>query len=82
MLHDKDSEVRAAAAWTLAAQEEPGNIAREAEAILQKEPDAKVRTRLYQALGNQENVDIGGRIPGDIEQVKPDARAAGYDLFA
>jgi HEAT repeat protein len=82
LLHDKDSEVRAAAAWTLAAREEPGNIAREAEAILQKEPDAKVRTRLYQALGNQENVDIGTVFPAILNESDPDARSAGYDLLA
>jgi HEAT repeat protein len=82
MLHDENGEVRAAAAWTLAAREEPGNIAREAEAILQKEPDAKVRTRLYQALGNQENVDIGAVFPAISNESDPDARAAGYDLLA
>jgi HEAT repeat protein len=82
MLYDEDRQVRADAAWALANREEPGDISKEAQALLAKEPDADVRKRLYQALGNQENVDIDIVMPTILNESDSDARLAGYDLLA
>jgi HEAT repeat protein len=82
MLHDEDSEVRAAAAWTLATREEPGNVSQEIQALLGTEADPEVRMRLYQAMGNQENINIDAVAPAILNESDPEARSAGYDLLA
>jgi hypothetical protein len=82
MLHDEDREVRAAAAWTLAAREEPGDISKEVQTLLANEPDAEVKKRLYQALSNHENVDIDVVSRVIMNEADTDARLAGYDLLA
>ena len=81
-LNDMDSEVRAEAAWALAAADDPGDISREIETYLVQEQDAEVRKRLYQALGNQENPDLN--VVNDMVYNEPDldARLAGYDVLA
>ena len=81
-LNDTDSDVRAEAAWALAAADDPGDISREIETYLVQEQDAEVRKRLYQALGNQENPDLN--VVNDMVYNEPDlnARVAGYDLLA
>jgi HEAT repeat protein len=82
MLHDENSEIRAAAAWSLAAREEPGDVLGEIQAVLMTETDPQVRTRLYQAMGNQENVNIDVLAPKILNEPDSEARAAGYDLLA
>ena len=82
MLHDEDREVRAAAAWTLAAREEPGNVSQEIQALLGTEADPEVRMRLYQAMGNQENINIDAVAPAILNESDTGARSAGYDLLA
>ena len=57
-LNDEISEIRAATAWTLAYVDDPGDVADSLERWLAVEEDTEVRKRLYQALGNQESVDI------------------------
>lgn len=81
-LSDQNSEVRAEAAWALASAEEPGEIGDDLLKLLEKEGDAEVRKRLYQALGNQEEVNID-KIAGYIfDESDLDTRLAGYDLLA
>jgi hypothetical protein len=82
MLHDENAEVRAAAALSFANREEPGDIAREAESLVQKEQDARVRENLYKALGNQENVDFNSIVPVILNESDYNAKLAGYDLLA
>ena len=81
-LNDTDSDVRAEAAWALAAADDPGDISKEIETYLVQEQDAEVRKRLYQALGNQENPDLN--VVNDMVYNEPDldARLAGYDVLA
>lgn len=81
-LYDKDSEVRAEAAWALAVADEPGHISEELQKLLLIEEDAEVRKRLYQALDNQENTDIDAAAQIIFEETDSDARLAGYDFLA
>lgn len=81
-LHDKDSEVRAEAAWALAVADEPGNIAEELQKLLLTEKDAEVRKRLYQALDNQESANIDAAAQIIFQETDSDARLAGYDFLA
>jgi HEAT repeat protein len=81
-LNDTDSEVRAEAAWALAAADDPGDISREIETYLVQEQDAEVRKRLYQALGNQENPDLNFINDTVYNEPDLDARLAGYDVLA
>ncbi len=81
-LHDPDSEVRAAAAWALAVDEEPAQVADVLSRMLVNEQDAEVRKRLYQAIANQntpQNESLTGLV---LAESDPDARLAGYDLLA
>lgn len=81
-LDDEDSEVRAEAAWALAIADEPPDIAEELMTRLAQEEDTEVRKGLYQALGNQENVDIDAVAEAIFEEHDSDARLAGYDFLA
>jgi HEAT repeat protein len=81
-LHDNDSEVRAAACWALATASESGLITKELQELLLTEEDAKVRKRLYQALGNQENTDVDATAQIIFKETDSDARLAGYDFLA
>lgn len=81
-LDDQDSEIRAEAACALATVDEPGDITDELQRHLAKEEDPEVRKRLYQALGNQENVDIDAVAVTIFEEHDSDARLAGYDFLA
>jgi HEAT repeat protein len=82
MLMDGDSDVRAAAAWTMSATDAKGNAGSALIARLQTENDPDVRLRLYQALRNQENVDV----PTILNQLQQEqdlgARIAGLDFLA
>jgi HEAT repeat protein len=81
-LHDPDSEVRAAAAWALAVDEEPAQVADLLGEMLVYEQDPEVRKRLYQAVANQstpENESLTGLV---LAEPDTDARLAGYDLLA
>lgn len=81
-LYNDNSEVRASTAWSLAVAEEPGDIAEELQASLEGEDSAEVRKRLYQALCNQENVDIRDISNVILSETDLEARLAGYDLLA
>jgi len=81
-LYDKNNQVRAEAAWGLAMAEEPANITNELQNVLINEQDSEVRKRLYQALGNQETVDIDAVVPVISSESDIDTKIAGYDLLA
>jgi len=81
-LYDKDSHVRAEAAWGMAMAEEPANVTNELQNILINEQDSEVRKRLYQALNNQETVDIDAVVPVISRESDIDTKIAGYDLLA
>jgi HEAT repeat protein len=81
-LGNSDPEIRAAAAWALSTADEPGAVTSQLMPLLQSEPDAEVRERLYQALANQENVDWQSVLPALQKESDPNSRLAGWDLLA
>jgi HEAT repeat protein len=81
-LNDKNSEIRAETAWTLAYVDDPGNITDALERRLTIEEDAEVRKRLYQALGNQESVYTDTHAEAIMQEPNLETRLAGYDLLA
>jgi len=81
-LRNPDPELRAAAAWALSTADDPGSLASQLMPLLQSESDPEVRRRLYQALGNQENVDWQTILPALQRETDAIARLAGLELLA
>jgi HEAT repeat protein len=81
-LSDPCSDVRAAAAWSLASAEEPGDVASEIQGLIKTEPDSTVRMRLYQALNNQENVDISALASNIASELVAETQLAGYNFLS
>jgi len=81
-LNDPDSDIRAETAWGLALVDDPGDIAEVLQFQIAAEEEAEVRKRLYQALGNQEIIDIDTVAGFIFKEPDLDARLAGYDLLA
>ena len=81
-INDHDPEARAAAAWAMSSTEIQGNQAPQLTAALQQEQNPEVRTRLYQALGNQENCDARAVLSLVQGETAAEARLAGLDLIA
>jgi len=81
-LNDPDSDVRAAAAWALAVDEEPPQVDDVLSDMLTAEQNAEVRKRIYQVLENQQTLDIEPLTGIILAEPDPDARLAGYDLLA
>jgi HEAT repeat protein len=81
-LTSKDANVRAAAAWAIANLEEPGDVAQQLVAQLRIETQPEVRTRLYQALENQEAVDPALLLPLITSDGDTTTRIAGMKLLA
>ena len=79
---DTDPQVRAAAAWALTMVESQPGTGGELAGLLANEPDAAVRTRLYQALGVQEDFDFSLVRPFIERESDLPARLAGYNLWA
>jgi HEAT repeat protein len=79
---DPDPEVRAAAAWSLLGAGEDTDLSESLISLLQKEPDATVRSRLYQALGNQETLEASAVLPLVQKETAPGARLEGLALLA
>jgi HEAT repeat protein len=80
-LASEDSEVREEAAWVLAAAEQPGDFSATIQELLAQEPVAAVRRRLYQALSNQETVDIPSVKMRVQQESDPMARMSGYGVI-
>lgn len=81
-LNDEISEIRSETAWTLAYVDDPGDVADSLERRLAVEEDAEVRKRLYQALGNQDSVDISAHAEVILQEPNLETRLSGYDLLA
>lgn len=81
-LTSKDADVRAAAAWAVANLDEPGDVAQQLVAQLRIETQPEVRTRLYQALENQDTPDPASLVPLIISDGDTTTRIAGMKLLA
>jgi HEAT repeat protein len=81
-ISDSDAAVRASAAWTMSATDTTGNASPQLLAALQGEQDPEVRLRLFQALGNQSNLDTSTALALVQREADPAARVAGMDLLA
>lgn len=81
-LNDENPEVRAEAAWALTFAEDWGPYAMDLQAHLANEDNAEVRKRLYQALANQEEIDIDAAAGLIFKEENLGARLAGYDFLA
>lgn len=81
-LTSKDADVRAAAAWAVANLDEPGDVAQQLVAQLRIETQPEVRTRLYQALENQETIDPVSLLPLIVSDGDTTTRIAGMKLLA
>lgn len=77
-----DADLRAAAAWAMSATDENGKLGPQVMSLLQGEADPDVRLRLYQALSNQENLDVTAAFAAVQKESDPAARVAGLDLLA
>ncbi len=80
--NDADPQARAAAAWAMSATETQGGFGPELAAMLPQENNAEVRTRLYQALANQDNCNPETILGLVQKETQPQARLAGLDLLA
>jgi HEAT repeat protein len=81
-LRDSDPEVRAAAAWALTTADTPPETGSRLLELLQTETSSTVRVRLYQALTGQQTYDAAA-VPGVVQKESdPDARLAGFGLWA
>jgi HEAT repeat protein len=81
-LTSKDADVRAAAAWAIANLEEPGDVAQQLVGQLRTETQPEVRTRMYQALENQETSDPASLLPLIVSDGDTTARVAGMKFLA
>lgn len=79
---DVDADVRASAAWAMSATPENGTAATQILALLQGEQDPDVRLRLFQALRNQDNVDLASALAAVQRETDPGARVAGLSTLA
>lgn len=80
-LSDADPEVRASAAWALSTTLESGRAGELLVAHLRTESDPAVRSRLYQALGNQEAFEPTAVIPLVQQETRTDVRLSGLDFL-
>jgi HEAT repeat protein len=78
----KDADARAAAAWAIANLDEPGDVAQQLVAQLRIETQPEVRTRLYQALENQDTPDPASLVPLIISDGDTTTRIAGMKYLA
>lgn len=81
-LGDADSEVRAAAAWSLATLEEPGQLSAELLGVLEREEDPDVRARIYQALENQPSAEDAAVLRRVLAETDPGLRLLASPLAA
>jgi HEAT repeat protein len=79
---DQDPEVRAAAAWALSASPTQTDVGPQLLDLLSHEASPEVRTRLYQALGGQENYDVETVLSLTQKEFEPSARLAALNLLA
>ena len=81
-LNDTSPDVRAAAAWSLASLEEVPHVATELSEALHIESDPLVRTRLYEALEEQDDVDLEALTPLVFHEQDAEVRLAAAAFYA
>lgn len=81
-LDAEEAEIRAAAAWALATMENPGEIAVPLSARLAIERDPEVRTRLYQAMETQIDLDLAPLVMAALAESHTSTRIAAMNLVA
>jgi HEAT repeat protein len=79
---DSDPDVRAAAAWSLIGTGGDTDLSASLVSLLQSEPDATVRSRLYQALANQDALDGSVVLALAEKETAPEARLEALALLA
>ncbi|MEI8340311.1 MAG: HEAT repeat domain-containing protein, partial [Verrucomicrobiota bacterium] len=81
-LNNPDAEIRAAVAWSLITTESASDISTQLVGALKQEQDPMVRTRLYQALGNQSAANSQAMLPLIQNETDPAVRLAGLQYLA
>jgi len=82
LAQDSAPEVRAAAAWSLIGSDGGPDFSAQLISLLKEEPVPAVRTRLYQALGNQDGMDVSAVITLAEKEKDPGARIAALAVLA
>jgi HEAT repeat protein len=81
-LSDPSPSVREAALEAMTMTEEPGSAAVELLGRLTDEKEPGMRSRIYQALGNQTDFEAESVLDAIQAEGRPDVRVAGFDLLA
>ncbi len=79
--HDREPEVRAAAAWALSSHDSVTTLGPAIARLLETEPADSVRQRLYEALVVQDDVPLPGLIRRVRTETDPAVRVAGCNAF-
>ena len=79
---DPDSDVRDAALWALSTSDTATAFGPQLLDLLSQEKDSSVRARLYEALDNQQSVDVSSALALVQKESDPEARLAGLDLLS
>jgi hypothetical protein len=80
--NDEDADVRASAAWAVSAHGRYKNIAPVLTDMVERETDADVRRRLYEALLPQSGIPAERLLPSVLEEDDIAARVAGFNALA
>ena len=81
-LSDPSPSVREAALQAMSMTDEPGSAAVELLGRLADEKEPGMRSRIYQALGNQDDFEAETILEAVQGEGRPDVRVAGFDLLA
>jgi HEAT repeat protein len=81
-LSDPSPSVREAALQAMSMTDAPGSAAAELLGRLADEKEPGMRSRIYQALGNQEDFEAETILETVRDEGRPDVRVAGFDLLA
>jgi HEAT repeat protein len=79
---DADADVRASAAWAISTHGRYQDIAPVLTDMVEAEPDADVRRRLYEALLPQSEIPAERLLPSVLEEDDIAARVAGFNTLA
>lgn len=78
---DRDPEVREMSAWAIGAHGETGALGAELTRLVKAEPEADVRRRLYEALGEQTDNTAESLLPLIQSETDIAARVAGFNAL-
>jgi len=79
---DPDPDVRAAAAWSLLSSGGDSDLSARLISLLQQEPVPSVRSRLYEALANQDGRDVSAVLFLTEKESDPQARLKALEVLA